>query len=108
MKHWPRDIEAWRKRTASLTFEEKGAYGELMDAYYASEGALPDDVQAIYRLVGAMSAKDQRAIDRVLSNDNFFHKNGAGIHNERADIEIKKYHVFCEDQRRRRLGIKKT
>lgn len=107
MKHWPRDIEAWRKRTASLSFEEQGAYAAAMDAYYASEGALPNDRQAIYRLTGAMSKKDQQAMDRVLDNPALFFENGGGLHNKRADEEIKKYQIFCEDQRRRRLGIKK-
>jgi uncharacterized protein YdaU (DUF1376 family) len=107
MKHWPRDVEAWRKRTASLSFEDQGAYAALMDAYYASEGPLPADPQALYRLVGAMSKRDQKAVDRILANTEFFHVNGSHYHNERADLEIKKYQVFCEDQRRRRLGIKK-
>ena len=100
-------MEDWRKDTASLSFEEQGAYAAMLDIYYASEGALPTDKQAIYRLAGAMSKKDQTAIDKVLERG-FFYENGGGLHNKRADIEIKAYQVFCENQRRRRLGIKKT
>ena len=105
MKHWPRDVEDWRKDTAPLSFEEQGAYAAMLDTYYASEGALPNDKQAIYRLTGAMSKKDQQAINRVLDRG-FFHENGGQLHNRRADLEIKKYQVFCENQKRRRLGIK--
>lgn len=46
-------------------------------------------------------------MDRVLDNSEFFHENGGNLHNDRADLEIKKYNVFCEDQKRRRMGIKK-
>lgn len=89
-----------------MSFEEQGAYSAMLDTYYASEGPLPNDKQAIYRLTGAMSRKDQSAIDKVLARG-LFHENGNALHNKRADMEIKKYQVFCEDQRRRRLGIKK-
>lgn len=106
MKHWPRDVEDWRKDTASMSFEEQGAYCAMLDTYYASEGPLPNDKQAIYRLCGAMSKKDQAAIDKVLARGLFF-ENGGGLHNKRADAEIQKYNVFCENQKRRRLGIKK-
>ena len=106
MKHWPRDVEDWRKDTASMSFEEQGAYSAMLDTYYASEGPLPNDKHAIYRLTGAMTKKDQGAIDRVLARGVFF-ENGGELHNKRADIEIQKYNIFCENQKRRRLGIKK-
>ena len=77
----------------------------MLDSYYASESALPNDKRAIYRLTGAMSKKDQAAIDRILALG-FFHENGGQLHNKRADLEIKKYQVFCENQSRRRRGIK--
>ncbi len=89
-----------------MSFEEQGAYTAMLDCYYASEGPLPMDRHAIYKLTGAMSRKDQKAIDAVLARG-VFHENGGTLHNKRADLEIKKYQVFCEEQRRRRLGIKR-
>lgn len=106
MKHWPRYVADWRNDTAAMSFEEQGAYSALLDTYYATEGPLPNDKQAIYRLTGAMTKKDQAAIDKVLARG-LFHENGGGLHNKRADAEIQKYNVYCENQRRRRLGIKK-
>ena len=88
-----------------MSFEEQGAYCSMLDTYYASEGPLPNDKQAIYRLTGAMTRKDQAAIDKVLARG-LFHENGGSLHNKRADLEIKKYQVFCENQKRRRMGIK--
>lgn len=89
-----------------MSFEEQGAYTAMLDCYYASEGPLPNDKQAIYRLTGAMTKKDQAAIDRVLALGLFF-ENGGKLHNKRADIEIQKYNIFCENQKRRRLGTKR-
>lgn len=89
-----------------MSFEEQGAYAAMLDTYYASEGPLPNDKHAIYRLTGAMGKKDQAAIDKVLARG-VFHENDGMLHNKRADLEIKKYQVFCENQHRRRLGIKK-
>lgn len=107
MKYWQREIGSWRKKTASLSFEEQGAYAAMLDAYYSNENALPIDRLAIYRIVGAMTKKDQAAVDRVLSNPEFFHENGGSLHNTRADEELRKFRIFCEDQSRRRRGIKK-
>lgn len=89
-----------------MSFEEQGAYSALLDTYYSTEGPLPNDKKAIYRLAGAMSKKDQQAIDKVLALG-VFYENGGALHNKRADTEIQKYNVYCENQRRRRLGIKK-
>lgn len=107
MKFWQREIGSWKKKTASLSFEEQGAYGAAMDAYYSLEGPLPVDRMAAYKIVGAFDKKDQKALDRVLDNPALFHENGGGLHNTRADEEIQKYRIYCENQRRRRLGIKK-
>lgn len=107
MNYWQRWIGAWRKKTTGLTLLQRGAYSELLDAYYANERALPMDRETVYRMVGAFNKAEQSAVDSVLANPDFFHENGGDLHNDRADEEIKKWQVFCEDQRRRRMGIKK-
>lgn len=107
MKYWQREIGSWRKKTAELSFEEQGAYAAALDAYYANQGPLPNNRNALYKMTGAFTKADQRAMDRVIDNHQFFHENGGNLHNERADLEIKKYLVFCEEQSRRRKGIKK-
>ena len=105
MKYWKRDIVAWRKNLGSLSYADQGMYAAMLDAYYANEEALPADKIAIYKMVGALKKVDQNSVDRVIAL--FFHDNGGALHNERADLEIKEYRVHCENQRRRRMGIKK-
>ena len=107
VKFWQREIGSWKKKTASLSFEEQGAYAAAMEASYSLEAPIPMDRMAAYKIVGAFTKKDQRALDAVLDNRELFHENGGGLHNRRADEEIQKYRVYCENQRRRRLGIKK-
>lgn len=107
MKFWQRDVGSWRKKTSSLSFEDQGAYAAILDAYYTGEGALPMDRNAVYKMTGAFSKSEQKAVDRVLANGDFFFENGGNLHNSRADEEIQKYRIYCENQRRRRMGIKK-
>lgn len=105
MNYWRKDIAAWRNATASMSYDEKGAYDELLNVYYSQEKPFPNDERAIFRLVGAQDRKEQDLIRKLLKSH--FHLNDNELHNSRADLEIKSYRVYCENQRRRRLGIKK-
>lgn len=96
MNYWERWIGAWKKKTASMSVEEKGAYGELLDWYYANECALPGDQEACYRIAGVRTESEAKACDRVLKLA--FVKDERGYTNKRADEEIAKRHAYVARQ----------
>lgn len=102
MNYWQRWIGAWRKKTAGNTMIERGAYTELLDAYYANEAALPRDLPKVFRMVGAMTKDEQAAVTAVLNEH--FDLREDGWHQHRADEELVRWAAFCEQQRRRRVG----
>ena len=104
VNYWRRWIGAWRKKTVGLTLTERGAYSELLDAYYANDGALPMDREQCYRMAGAFTREERKAVDRILRNPALFHENGGQLHNTRADEEIAQAKKYGEVQRQRRLG----
>ena len=96
MNNWPRWVGDWKKKTAHLSLDEKGAYGELLDFCYVQEQPLPLDSDSIYRLAGATNARERAAVDRVLRD--FFIADDAGFHNPRALQEIEKRKQFSAQQ----------
>lgn len=98
VNYWERWIGDWKRKTAHLSLEEKGAYGELLDHLYANETAtLPMQAEAVYRIAGAQGISERRAIDSVLAQ--FFILDDAGHHNKRAMEEIEKRRAYIENQR---------
>lgn len=65
---------------------EHGAYGLLLDYYYAEERPIPLDMDEVYRMVRALLPEERRAVVKVLSK--YFDKMEDGYHNARADEEI--------------------
>lgn len=55
-------INDWRTKTAGLSLEEKGAYRELMDWFYALEGRLPSDQERLCRILGVQTQSERTAI----------------------------------------------
>ena len=104
MNYWQRWIGAWKKKTAALTLAERGAYTEMLDAYYANEGPLPAHDESLFRIVGAMTKAEQEAVCKVRYNKEFFTERDGKLHNERADSEIARWSAFCDQQRQRRIG----
>lgn len=76
--------------TADLSLAEHGAYLLLLFHCYATEGPLPNDNPAVFRIARAMGEAEQAAVLRVL--DRFFPVDPSdGLrHNERAEREIGK------------------
>jgi uncharacterized protein YdaU (DUF1376 family) len=75
--------------TKHLPLVEHGAYLLLLMAYYSTEKPLPADVASLYRIAGAMSPAEQKAVRSVA--DQFFPVAADGLrHNARADAEIAK------------------
>lgn len=89
MIYWPRYVDNWRGGTATLSLVEKGVYGELLDYCYAKECGLPLQLELIWRIAGARTPMEHRAVDVVLSR--FFTKTTTGWINERCQKEIEKW-----------------
>lgn len=88
----------YARDTKGLSLLEHGAYRVLLDHVYATEEHLPDDVQALYRIAGAMTPAERKAVDKVA--EKFFPVNGDGRrHNKRAEEEISKAKVKSEKAR---------
>jgi uncharacterized protein YdaU (DUF1376 family) len=87
VNYWPRWISAIKKRTATLSLAEMGAYDRLLDHYYAEEKPLPGDLDECCRICAALSKEERAAVVKVLAK--FFTLTERGHTNERADEEIK-------------------
>lgn len=86
MNYWPRWIRAIRGKTLTLSMAQMGAYDRLLDYYYEEERSLPAELDACYRIAGAMSKQDRADVAFVLGK--FFTLTDAGYSQERADSEI--------------------
>ncbi len=67
MNYWPRWINAIKKRTASLSLAQMGAYDRLLDHYYAEEQPLPSSLDECCRIVGAINKAEREAVALVLA-----------------------------------------
>lgn len=89
MKYWERWIGDWKKKTAHLSGEEKGLYGELLDHQYATEQPLPEAHEACCRIAGASTDSERKTVKRLL--DEFFPVGADGKRmNPRVAEEINK------------------
>src|SRR4051794_15990546 len=77
----------YARDTKDLTPLEHGCYRLLMDHNYATEQPIPNEVPALYRIVGAVTPAERRAVEKVA--DRFFAINGDGRrHNKRVEKEL--------------------
>jgi uncharacterized protein YdaU (DUF1376 family) len=88
--HWyKRHIGDYGKKTAHLSLLEHGVYGALLDWSYATEQCLPPEKDSIYHICGAASAKEKRAVDKVVNE--FFIPTTEGRKNKRTFEECEEY-----------------
>jgi len=99
VNYWQRWIGDWKRKTSHLSAEAKGIYGELLDHLYAAETPLPQDLEAVYRIAGAISASERKSVEIVLRE--FFTMTPTGYTNDRAFEEIAKRSKYVEEQRER-------
>lgn len=87
MNFYQRFLGDYMRDTMHLSVMEHGAYGLMLDTYYATERPLPADHESLFRICRAMNKAEQEAVRRVA--DQFFpiHEDGMR-HNRRADYEI--------------------
>lgn len=86
MNFYKRFIGDIQRKTGDLSCAEMGVYDRLLDHYYANEGPLPDDINRLRRIAGAVSPAERRAVDSVLAQ--FFELRDGAYYQKRADEEI--------------------
>ena len=96
VNYYERHLGDYARDTAHLSMLEHGAYGLLLDRYYATEAGIPAD-QA-HRLARAKSPAERAAVDAVLTE--FFTLSGGLWINSRADREVEKAQTKIEAARR--------
>jgi uncharacterized protein YdaU (DUF1376 family) len=92
MKYYRRNPGDYLSATGHLTLVEHGAYTVLMDTYYATEAGLPVNKRQLYRVAGACSRTEQRAVDRVVAE--FFEQVGDRYMQSRVENELQS----CRDK----------
>jgi uncharacterized protein YdaU (DUF1376 family) len=94
-KHFMGD---YARDTKGLSLIEHGAYRVLLDHVYATEQMLPDALPELYRIAGAMTPAERKAVEKVAAQ--FFPVNGDGRrHNKRAEEELGKHRLQVEHNR---------
>ncbi len=86
MNYYERHLGDYARDTGHLSMLEHGAYGLLLDRYYATEAPIP--AAQVYRIARALSKLERAAVDAVLAE--FFRLVDGGWTNARADAEIGK------------------
>jgi len=84
-KHFIGDFQ---RDTSHLSLTERGAYRSLLDHHYATEKPLPKDIDALCRIVGAVTKADRAAVASVIPQ--FWTETDGGWVNARAQIELAK------------------
>lgn len=88
----------YARDTKGLSMIEHGAYRVLLDHTYATEQPIPNALAELYRIAGAMTAPERKAVEKVA--ERFFPVNGDGRrHNKRAEEEIGKHRLQVEHNR---------
>lgn len=80
-------IGDFQRDTAHLSLTERGAYRAMMDYYYASEKPLPNCLDAICRIAGAVNAIERKAVKVAIS---MFEVRGGALWHKRIEAELEK------------------
>ena len=88
----------YARDTGHLTIIEHGVYALMLDAYYATERPLPKDIDALCRLLRAMTQAEKKAAQSILSQ--FWKLTDGGWINSRAATEIAKASAQADTNRR--------
>lgn len=87
-----------QRDVAGLSAEERGVYEALRVAYYQNGGPLPAEVHTLYRLTGAVTTRERKAVTAVLSMR--FEKDEGGLwRNTTCDAELAR--IYERKQKRR-------
>jgi len=86
MNFYKRYVGDIQRDTGHLSLAEFGAYDRLLDHYYATEMALPADIDACCRIARAMTKDERKAVISILNQ--YFNSTEQGYLQKRADKEI--------------------
>lgn len=78
----------WLRDTMGLTPLQNGVYLRLVMFYYTTEGPLPLDDEALFRVAGAYSAEEREAVFLILRQ--FFKKKTGGFWHKKCEETIQK------------------
>jgi len=78
--------------TAHLSLVEDGAYRRLLDRYYTTGRALPDDIDRLFRICRAFTPAEQNAVRSVL--DQFFVVEDGSYWQKRVERELVKQTAY--------------
>ncbi len=94
MNYYSHNIGDYAQATMHLSLLEDAIYSRLLRRYYAEEQPILDNLQQVFRWVGARTDEEKEATSLVLGE--FFDLRDGYWHNKRADVEIAAYHVKAE------------
>lgn len=94
MNYYSHNIGDYAQATMHLSLVEDAIYSRLLRRYYAEEQPIVDNMQQVFRWVGARSEEEREAATQILCE--FFVLRDGHWHNKRADVEIAAYHVKAE------------
>ena len=98
MNFYKRYIGDYQRDTGHLSILEHGAYGLLLDAFYARNGQLPVEKRLLHRLLRATTREERKAVDSVLAE--FWTLEDGNWLNRRALSEILKAKSQADTNRR--------
>lgn len=97
-KFYPGDFG---RDTLRLSLAERGAYLSLMSCYYSEESPLPSDPDQLYRIAGAHSNSEKKA---VMAAIRYFDLVDGLYRHKRIDAEISK---ACRRAKQNRINAMK-
>jgi uncharacterized protein YdaU (DUF1376 family) len=97
MKWYAHHIGDYATATMGLSITQDGIYRRLLDVYYATERALPTDVEQVFNMCRAFAPHEQEACKFVLNR--YFRVTDHGYVNDRAQSEIEKSNYVKEKRR---------
>ncbi|MEN4918179.1 YdaU family protein [Achromobacter spanius] len=94
MNYYSHNIGDYAQATMHLSLVEDAIYSRLLRRYYAEEQPIVDNMQQVFRWVGARTEEEKEATAQILSE--FFVLREGHWRNKRADVEIAAYHLKAE------------
>lgn len=96
MNYYKHYIGDFQRDTSHLSLTERGAYLALIHHYYATEMPLPNNLEALCRIAGAMTKPERDAVREVMR---FFEAVDSGLMHSRIEAELDKHEDRADKNR---------
>lgn len=96
MNYYQHHIGDYRRDTTHLSLLEHGVYRQLLDMYYISETAIPEETESVMRRLCARTDEERNAVITVL---NEFFSLANGYSHARCEREISSYKAKADRAR---------